>query len=179
MGFSKLREWVGIVTGKGDRWGRDRLGRSEPAFLRASTTALPPLTCTARREVQDVVSSCCLLQGRPTVGRLFFKACAGRRIRRLCPPAVACSAGCVPAVFTLCLPCPLPSSVLAPVQVCFAPFYSFCFPLFIPCAPGSAITTNSLQAARLSRWQLQHGPAVAARAPVHLLTPLPFFLQSP
>ena len=42
MGFYKLREWVGTVTGKGDRWGRDRLGRSAPAFLSANTTALPP-----------------------------------------------------------------------------------------------------------------------------------------
>ena len=41
---TKLREWVGTVTGKGDRWGRDTLGRSEPAFLAASTIALPPPT---------------------------------------------------------------------------------------------------------------------------------------
>ena len=47
MGFVKLREWVGTVTGKGDRWGRDSVGRSAPAFMAASTTALPPLTCTA------------------------------------------------------------------------------------------------------------------------------------
>ena len=31
MGFSKLREWVETVTGKGDRWEGDRFGRSEPA----------------------------------------------------------------------------------------------------------------------------------------------------
>ena len=43
MGFDKLREWVGTVTGKGDRWGRDSIGRSAPAFLDASTTALPHL----------------------------------------------------------------------------------------------------------------------------------------
>ena len=41
MGLYKLREWVGTVTGKGDRWGRNREGRSAPAFLAASTTALP------------------------------------------------------------------------------------------------------------------------------------------
>ena len=35
---------------------------------------------------------------------------------------------------------------------------------------SSLFLPTSLQAARLSRWQLQHGPAVAARAPVHLLT---------
>ena len=38
------------MTGKGDRWGRDSVGRSAPAFMAASTTALPPPTCTARRE---------------------------------------------------------------------------------------------------------------------------------
>jgi len=32
LGFYKLREWVGTVTGKGDRWGRDSVGRSAPAF---------------------------------------------------------------------------------------------------------------------------------------------------
>ena len=48
MGLYKLREWVGTVTGKGVRWGRDRLGRSAPAFMAANTFALPPLTCTAR-----------------------------------------------------------------------------------------------------------------------------------
>ena len=37
--------------------------------------------------------------------------------------------------------------------------------------------TNSLHAARLSCWQLQHGPAVAARAPVSFDSF--FFLQSP
>ena len=45
-----------------------------------------------------------------------------------------------------------------------------------PCAPGSPFSrasglfsdrASSLPAARLSRWQLQHGPAVAARATVH------------
>ena len=44
LGLYKLREWVGTVTGKGDRWGRDSVGRSAPAFMAASTTALPPLT---------------------------------------------------------------------------------------------------------------------------------------
>ena len=34
-------------------------------------------------------------------------------------------------LFTLCLPCPLPSSVLAPVQFALPPFCSFCLPLFI------------------------------------------------
>ena len=32
LGFYKVREWVGTETGKGDRLGGRRLGRSEPAF---------------------------------------------------------------------------------------------------------------------------------------------------
>ena len=74
-----------------------------------------------------------------------------------------CSAGCVPARLCHAMPTAL-LIVLAPVQVCFAPC-SF------PCAPGS-----SLEVVGLSCWQLQHGPAVAARASVDFL---PFFLQSP
>ena len=58
MGCSKLREWVGTVTGKGDRWGRDRLGRSAPAFLSANTTALPPIYLHGGRQA-NIVGSCC------------------------------------------------------------------------------------------------------------------------
>ena len=91
---------------------------------------------------------------------------------------------------------PLPAmptalNVLAPVQllqVCLPPFsHLLCLLAPVqPCAPGSPFSragglfpvrasslfhrckSTNLQAARLSRWQLQHGPAVAARAPVHL-----------
>ena len=137
MGFAKLREWVGTVTGKGDRWGRDSLGRSEPAFLRASTTALPPPTCTARREVQDVVSRCCLLQGRPTVA-----VC-------LRPEPGGASAGCVRLQYLFCRLCAcchslpaMPTALISscPSSFCFAPFIllllapvqcSFCFAPFI------------------------------------------------
>ena len=163
------------MTGKGDSWGRDSVGRSAPAFMAASTTALPPLTCTVRQEAgQPCLRPLFLLGGRPTAG-CCFKACAGRSVCRLCLPAVPCSAGCVPA--TLCLPCPLPCSSVCPRSSCFAPFSLLCLPLFSPCAPGSSQVCCKLQ--ELSCWQLQHGPAVAARAPVHLLTLLPFFLQSP
>ena len=97
MGLYKLRKWVGTVTGKGARWGRDRLGRSAPAFLAASTTALPPSTCTARREAGRHPLAAVVFAARPANCWLFLEACAGRKIRRLCPPAVVCSAGCVPA----------------------------------------------------------------------------------
>ena len=126
MGFSKLREWVETVTGKGDRWGRDSVGRSAPAFLAASTTVLPPLTCTARREAgQHRQQLLFLLQGRPTAG-CCFEACAGRRVRRLCPPAVAGSAGCVLPAANFAMSCPLPSTFLPPfILLCPVHFASF------------------------------------------------------
>ena len=102
MGLYKLREWVGTVTGKGDRW-VGTLGRSEPAFLRASTTALPPSTCTARREAGHLW----LFVLRPVPGgesagcvRLQWLFC------RLC----ACS--------PFAMSCPLPPTFLPPF-ICF------------------------------------------------------------
>ena len=176
MGLYKLREWVGTVTGKGVRWGRDRLGRSAPAFLGANTTALPPLTCTARREAGQLCGSCCFCcEAGQLLAVCFFEACAGWRVRRLCLPAVPVQQAV--CLFTLYLPCPLPSS-FAPVQVCLPPFSSLCFALFMSMCARIAKTT-CLQAARLPRWQLQHGPAVAARVPVPLLTFNILFLQSP
>ena len=143
MGFAKLREWLWTVTGKGDRWGRDRLGRSAPAFL--STIALPPPTCTVR-------------QGRPTFVAAAFR-CETGHLLAVClrPVPGGESAGCVclqclvqqaVCLFTLCLPCPLPSSVLAPVQLfCFAPFsvqVLLCLPCSFPCAPGSNVHKNNM-----------------------------------
>ena len=118
MGFSKLREWVGTVTGKGDRWGRDRLGRSEPAFLSASTIALPPSTCTARREAGQLCWQLLLCCEAGQLLAVVLEACAGQTICRLCPPAVACSAGCVPA----CLCHAHFPQQFAPVQRSFALF---------------------------------------------------------
>ena len=141
-----------------------QVGRSEPAFCVARTTALPPPTGTARQEAGQlhllaVVLLRCLYQ--PDRLQLFFKACAGRIVCRPCLPAAALfSRLCLPV--HLCHPCLLPSSSFAP----------FCFdfppppppPCSFPCAPGSS---QELQG--LSCWQLQHGPAVAARAPVDSL----------
>ena len=164
MGLYKLREWVGTVTGKGDRWGRDRIGRSAPAFL--SATALPPLTCTARGRTSSAAVVCC------EAGQLWavcsFEACAGRRVRRLCPPAVACSAGCVPVARLCHAHCP--SQHFAPVHFALPP------PVHSMCARIVKPTVCKLR--ELFCWQLQHGPAEAARAPVHL-TALFLFLQSP
>ena len=90
---------------------------------------------------------------------LVLEACAGRRIRRLCPPAVACSAGYV----CLLLAFAMPTALL----MFLPPFCSFCLlPVHSMCARIDVAPVCKLQ--ELSCWQLQHGPAVAARAPVHL-----------
>ena len=154
MGFSKLREWVGTVTGKGDRWGRDSVGRSAPAFMAASTTALPPLTCTAigRLQHRRQLLFCC------EAGQLWPLV--------LRPVPDGASAGCVRLQYLfcglcachLCLPCPLPFSTVCPRSVCFtllAPIQFtmllFACHLFIPCAPGSSVRAGGL---------FQSGPAV-------------------
>ena len=102
--------------------------------MAASITALPPLTCVAKGQPSSS-AAVFLLRSRSTVA-VCFEACAGRRVRRLCPPAVACSAGFVVACRCLfcglcaccqfCLPSPLPFSSFAPVQVCFAPLHLLC-----------------------------------------------------
>ena len=99
------------MTGKGDRWGRDSVGRSAPAFLSVSNFALPPLTCTARgrRHLRLL-----LFAARPANCGPFvcFEACAVRSICWMCLPAVlVLRAVCL---FTLCLPCPLPFSTFLP-----------------------------------------------------------------
>ena len=128
MGFYKLREWVGTVTGKGDRWGGDRVGRSEPAFLSASTLALPPSTCTAWREAGQHhlrLLFCC------EAGQLLAVLLRGL-CRADCLPAVfACSGLVLQAVFACLLafamPCPLPFSSVCPRSVLLCPlFISMC-----------------------------------------------------
>ena len=112
MGFYKLREWVWTGTGKGDRLGGRQVGRSEPAFRVASTTALLPPTCTARREAGQHL-------------RLLFRreACAGRIVRRLCSPAAA-------LFCRLCLPVHL-CHAMTTAHVHQPPFYFALSPLFI------------------------------------------------
>ena len=109
------------MTGKGVSWGRDSVGRSEPAFMAASTTALPPLTCTARGRRHLAAVVCCEAGQLLAVG---FEACAGRRVRRLCLPAVPGSAGCVPIHSLPAMPTALNS--LPPFKL-LAPVHSFCF----------------------------------------------------
>ena len=131
MGFYKLREWVGTVTGKGGRWGRDRLGRSAPAFLSANTTALPPPTCTARREAGRRWSAAVVFAARlANCWSLCFEACAGRRIRWLCPPAV-------PVLWAVCLLPPFACHAHCPHQRS-CPHSSLLFPvlfILLLCSP--------------------------------------------
>ena len=102
---------------------------SEPTFRVASTTALPPPTCTARREAgQHHLLAVVLLRGlyRPDrLQQLFFKACAGQIICRLCLPAAALFCWlCLPAItFAIHTFCPHQ----------FAPWFCFDlpYPLFI------------------------------------------------
>ena len=140
MGFYKLREWVGTVTvtGKGDRWGRNREGRSEPAFLSASTLALPPSTCTARQEAgrHHLRPLFCCEAGQ-LLALCSVEACAGRRVRRLCLPAAALFCGlCVRlhwlvqqavCLLAFAMPCPLPiSTFLPPFSFALPPVHSMC-----------------------------------------------------
>ena len=92
--------------------------------------------------------------------------------------------------FLFCLPCPLPAMPTAlikflPPFILLAPVHSILLVLclhpvhvhvrqdrrLVRAGGLFPVRASSLPAARLSRWQLQHGPAVAARAPVRLLTP--------
>ena len=152
---------MGFVQIKGV--GRDRLGRVEPAFLSAITIALPPSTCTARREAGRHPLAAVVFAARPANCWLLFS---------LRPVPGGESAGCVclqclvpQAVCLLCHAIPLPSTTFLPPFKFVCP-RSFCFALSIPCAPGSpSVKPSCLQAARLSRRQQQRGSAVAARAP--------------
>ena len=103
MGFYKLREWVGTETGKGDRLGGRQLGRSEPAFQVASTTALPPPTSMSRQMLANFI--CWLLfAARPvpatsSAGCFYCKACAGRIVCQLLLLQGLCRSDRLPAVF--------------------------------------------------------------------------------
>ena len=139
--------------------------------MAASTTVLPPpLTCTASRH--HLWQRLFLLRSRPTVGRsLVVRPEPGGESAGCVCLQLPCSAGCV------CLLAILPAMPTAllnscPRQVCFAQFICFVglCPCSVPCAPGSLSSLLGpavCELRELSRWQLQHGPAVAARAPVH------------
>ena len=116
MGLNWVLQIKGVGrdrTGKGDRWGRDSVGRSEPAFLSANIFALPPT----------------YLQGEPSHRQLLFRCEAGHLWPFVLRPVPGGeSAGCVRLQ---CLFCGLfacspfachahcPHQVLAPVHFAF------------------------------------------------------------
>ena len=118
------------MTGKGDRWGRDSVGRSAPAFLAASTTALPPPTCTARREAgRHHLWPLFLLRGRPTAGCWFLRPVPGGESAGCVCLQRPCSAGLFVCLLPILPAMPTALNVLAPVQsfcFVFAPVHSMC-----------------------------------------------------
>jgi len=124
----------------------------------ASTTALPPPTCTARQEAGQLrLLAVVLLRGLYRPNRL--QLLTSRRVPVGSSAGCVClqrlsSAGCV-CLPTFAMPYLLPSSSFSP----------FCF--VFPAPVHYHVRQDrrpSLQG--LPCWQLQHGPAVAARAPV-------------
>ena len=127
---SKLREWVGTVTGKGDRWGGDSVGRSAPAFLRASTTALPHLPALHGERQADIVGSCCVFAARPANCWLFvLRPVPGGESAGCVRLQWLCSAGCVPACLCHAIPTALLNSL--PPFILLCPVHLFCF---APCS---------------------------------------------
>ena len=143
------------MTGKGDRWERDRQGRSEPAFqVPAPPHSLHQPALHGERPAN--ICGCCFAARPVPAGSsaaVYYKASAGRIIRRLCLPAVALfSRLCLPDAFAM------PTALIISLPL-------FCFDLPPPPVHFHVRQDrrNSLQ--ELSRWQLQRGSAVAARAP--------------
>ena len=138
--------------------------------MAASTTVLPALTCMARD--RPTSSAAVVFAARPANWWPFVmrpvpggESAGCVRLQWLVLRAVCLPAAILPAMRTTLLNiCPrsFASSLLAPIHCAL--------PRFIPCAPGSSVRASSLlgpavcQLRELSRWQLQHGPAVAARA---------------
>ena len=121
MGFSKLREWVGTVTGKGDRWeGDDRVGLSPPPEWPEPPHSLHLPALHGERPA-NFIGGCCFAARPAICWLLCLEACARQIICRLCPPAAALFSrlcACSP------LPCHAhcPSHRLPPFNfACFAP----------------------------------------------------------
>ena len=118
-----------------------------------------------------MTSAGCCFSARPvpagsSAAVVSSRPCAGRIVCRLRLPAAA-------LFRRLRLPVHL-CHALIHAHVHFAPL---CFDLPPPLVHFH-VRRDRRKLQELSRWQLQHGPAEAARAPVHVLT-LTFFLQSP
>ena len=157
------------MTGKGDRWeGDGSVGLSPPSEGQHHRTPSINLHCTARgRPTSSAAVG--FLRGRPSAGCCFSRPVPGGE-----------SAGCVrlqwhvlQALFacryTFAMPCPLPTSVLAPVHfACFAP-YSF------------HVRQDRQQFASSENCPVGSCNTGLQRRPVRrfIVDFLPFFLQSP
>ena len=156
--------------------------------MAASTTALPPLTCTARgrRNLAAVVVCCKAGQLWAVCLRPEPSGESTGCVRLQC---LVQQAFCLPAIFACHPHCP--SQVLAPfILLCPRPFHfasvasaSFA-PVSCPCAPGSSVRASSLLLGP-AVCQLQDCPVGSCNTglqwrPVHRsIFDLPFFLQSP
>ena len=116
------------MTGKGDRWGRDSVGRSAPAFLAASTTALPHLPALHGERQANFVAAV-VFAARPANCGPFVSL-------RPVPGGESAGCVCLQCLFSrLCACSPFachahcPSQRSCPRSVCFcllAPFISMC-----------------------------------------------------
>ena len=123
------------MTGKGDRWGRNKVGRSEPAFLSASTIALPPSTCTARREAGQLCRRLLFFCEAVQLLAVVFETCAGRRVRRLCPPAAALFCG-----LCVCLPWKRQAYWSVPLCICIFIYLFIYLFMYVFICPEDLVT---------------------------------------
>ena len=165
MGLYKLREWVGTVTGKGDRWGstvRQVCTRLSGCQHDCISPTPPPPRLTAR-QADIICSSCCFCcKTGHLLAVCFLRPVPDEESASCVCLQRFCSAGFVFA----CRPLPaIPTSFISscPHSLCFAPVLSMCARIVV-----SLQIPTCLQATRLPRRQQQRGPAVAARAPCYV-----------
>ena len=151
-------------TGKGNRWEGDRQGRSEPAFqVPAPRYSLHQLALHGERPAN--ICGCCFAARPVSAGS------SAAVLQGLCrsdrPPAVFACSGLAQQAVCACHLChAIPTApVHQPRSVLICPHSPVHF--HVRRDPRKA-TVCKLQ--ELSRWQLQRGSAVAARAPCYTTT---------
>ena len=139
MGFAKLREWVGTMTGKGDRWGRDSVGRSAPTFMAVPLHS--PTYLQGERPDNLICGSCCFCcEAGQLVAVCLRPVPGGESAGCVCLQCLFCgllfACSFLPAMPTALLNSLPPFISSCPrsfAQVCFAPFTLLLLrlPLFI------------------------------------------------